>query len=161
MVTFKSVPDQTSSDGTIPHDQTDVIDTIEKLREAAPQNANIQVPYDRYSKVPLFFEKLHGSHFLIQVGANGINYAGPECKYEDDAELLDLNVYLEDDFLWHPQRLKRLDEINSDNYRFIGTKHRPPVFSDYIQKLVNLSENNPTIDVLETSSDCFLDPSII
>ena len=54
-------------------------------------------------------------------------------------ELLNLNEYLEDDFLWHPQRLRRLDEINSDNYRFIGTKHRPPMFSDYIEKLIKLN----------------------
>ncbi len=51
---------------------------------------------------------------------------------------MNLNEYLEDDFLWHPQRVKRLDELNSDNYDFIGTKHRPPMFSDYIQKIIQL-----------------------
>jgi len=119
-------------------DQTGVLEAIERFREMMPMNANIQVPIERYQARPLYFEKLHGSFFLIQVGADGINYAGPESKYEKDAELLDLNVYLEDDFLWHPQRLKRLNEINSGNYRFIGTKHRPPIFSDYIQKLIDL-----------------------
>ncbi len=117
-------------------DQTGVLDAIENLKRIAPPDANIQVPVDRYSKKPLYFEKLHGAHFLIQIGADGINYAGPECKYDKNAELLNLNEYLEDDFLWHPQRLKRLDELNSDNYDFIGTKHRPPMFSDYIQKLI-------------------------
>ena len=121
-------------------DQSGVLDAIERLREAAPKNANIQVPVERYHARPLHFEKLHGSFFLIQIGADGVNYAGPESKYEKDAELLDLNVYLEDDFLWHPQRLKRLNEINSGNYRFIGTKHRPPIFSDYIQKLIDLGK---------------------
>lgn len=142
-------------------DQTGVLETIEQFKEASPQDANIQVPYERYSKKPLIFEKLHGSHFLIQVGANGVNYAGPECKYEDDAELLDLNEYLEDDFLWHPQRLKRLGEINSNNYRFIGTKHRPPVFSDYVQKLISIYQDGKTGEGFGESSDHFLDPSII
>lgn len=142
-------------------DQTGVLETIEKLREIAPRNANIQVPVERYSKKPLYFEKLHGSYFLIQVGADGINYAGPECKYEKDAELLNLNDYLEDDFLWHPQRLKRIDEINSDNYRFIGTRHRPPIFSDYIQKLVQLRNDNKAEESLIESSNDFLYPSII
>jgi hypothetical protein len=119
-------------------DQTGVLEAIEKFRGTAPKDANIQVPVERYLARPLHFDKLHGSFFLIQVGADGVNYAGPESKYEKDAELLDLNVYLEDDFLWHPQRLKRLNEINSGNYRFIGTKHRPPIFSDYIQKLIDL-----------------------
>ena len=122
--------------------QTGVLDAIERLKERAPRNANIQVPFERYTEKSLYFEKLHGSHFLIQVGADGINYAGPECKYEKDAELLNLNDYLEDDFLWHPQRLKRLDEINSENYRFIGTKHRPPMFSDYIERLMQLQLAN-------------------
>jgi hypothetical protein len=118
-------------------DQTGVLAAIEKLKEIAPQDANIQVPVERYSPEPLYFEKLHGAHFLIQVGADGVNYAGPECKYDKNSELLNLNEYLEDDFLWHPRRLKKLNELNSDNYNFIGTKHRPPMFSDYIQKLLH------------------------
>jgi MoaA/NifB/PqqE/SkfB family radical SAM enzyme len=142
-------------------DQTGVFDTIEKLKEIAPRGANIQVPFERYAEKPLYFEKLHGSYFLIQVGADGINYAGPECKYEKDAELLNLNDYLEDDFLWHSQRLRRLSAINSDNYRFIGTRHRPPMFSDYIEKLIQQHNANRGGETLQESSDCFAYPSII
>jgi organic radical activating enzyme len=122
-------------------DQTGVLRAIEELKEQASPNANIQVPYERYSEEPLFFRKLHGAHFLIQVGADGCNYAGPECKYEKDFKLLDLNEYMEDDFLWQTQRLEILSKINSENYRFIGTKHRPSVFSDYIEKIIKLNEN--------------------
>ena len=57
-------------------DQTGVINAIERFQSNAPKDANIQVPYERYSDRPLYFEKLHGSHFLIQVGADGVNYAG-------------------------------------------------------------------------------------
>jgi MoaA/NifB/PqqE/SkfB family radical SAM enzyme len=142
-------------------DQTGVLDAIEKLKKMAPQSANIQVPFERYAEKPLYFERLHGSYFLMQIGADGINYAGPECKYEKDFELLDLNNYLEDDFLWHPQRLKRLHEINSDNYRFIGTRHRPPVFSDYIQKLVQLRRSGKPTESLSESIDLFSYPNII
>lgn len=116
-------------------DQTGVLEALEALREAAPGGANIQVPYERYDSRRLRFRKLHGSHFLIQVGADGVNYAGPECKYETDAALLDLHSDLKEDWLWDPRRVDRLEEINSDNYRYIGTKHRPPIFSDYIQQL--------------------------
>jgi len=118
-------------------DQTGVLEAIEGLKAAAPAGANIQVPYERYSPEPLRFEKLHGSHFLIQIGADGVNYAGPECKYEGEMALLDLNEHLEEDFLWHPQRLRRLEALNHRNYRFIGTKHRPVVFSDYLQRLID------------------------
>jgi len=142
-------------------DQTGVLSAIDKLKAIAPHGANIQVPVERYSREPLFFEKLHGAHFLIQVGADGINYAGPECKYDKNSELLDLNDYLEDDFLWHPRRLKRLDELNSDNYAFIGTRHRPPMFSDFIQKLIRQNEQAPGQDQAKEPADHFSYPSIL
>ncbi|SMD13459.1 radical SAM protein [Sporomusa malonica] len=142
-------------------DQTGVLAAIEKLEEAVPKNADIHVPLERYSKEPLYFEKLHGSYFLIQIGADGINYAGPESKYANDAELLNLNDYLEDDFLWHPQRINRLNQFNSSNYRFIGTKHRPPMFSDYIQKLIQLRNNNIDGEYLTKASAKFSYPTII
>ena len=142
-------------------DQAGVLEAIEKLKEIAPSNANIQVPVDRYSDKPLYFKKLHGAHFLIQIGADGINYAGPECKYDENSELLNLNEYLEDDFLWHPQRLKRLDELNSDNYNFIGTKHRPPMFSDYIQKLIHLRNSNSNEEQLNEPAHHFSYPCIL
>jgi organic radical activating enzyme len=121
-------------------DQTGVLAAIENLKASAPAGANIQVPYARYSLEPLRFERLHGSHFLVQVGADGIIYAGPECKYERDFALLDLSESMGDDFLWDPRRIERIGQINSENYRFIGTRHRPPMFSDYIQKLIDSRE---------------------
>jgi len=142
-------------------DQTGVLETIAKLREIAPRNSNIQVPLERYDKKPLYFKKMHGSHFLIEVGADGINYIGPECKYEKDVELLNLNDYLEDDFLWHPQRLKRINETHSDNYRYIGTRHRPPMFSDYIEKLIQIRDSKQEEGSLQESSVRFAYPSII
>lgn len=141
--------------------QTGVLEAIEKLKEIAPKNANIQVPVERYSKESLSFEKLHGAYFLMEVGADGVIYAGPECKYDKDAELLNLHSYLEDDFLWHPQTLKRLNETNSDNYRFIGTRHRPPIFSDFIQKVIQLRNDNKTEESLVESSSDFFHPFIL
>jgi hypothetical protein len=142
-------------------DQSGVLEAIERLKERAPQGANIQVPVERYHKGRLYFKQLHGSHFLIQIGADGKNYAGPESKYEADAELLDLNEYFEDDFLWHPQRLNRLRAINSDNYRFIGTKHRPPMFSDYLEKLIQSRKNNKAKETAFESQITFQHPHII
>ncbi|MCK4888675.1 MAG: hypothetical protein KAS97_02010, partial [Candidatus Aminicenantes bacterium] len=45
------------------------------------------------------------------------------------------------DFLWHPDRIEKINNLNSDNYTFIGTKHRPPMFSNYIQKLIDNNAN--------------------
>lgn len=147
-------------DRPVQADQSGVLEAIEDFIKSAPSGSNIQVPYERYSKEPLFFKTLHGSYFLIQVGADGINYAGPECKYDEEYALLDLNKYLEDDFLWHPQRIGRLKKINSANYSTIGTRHRPPVFSDYIEKIIAAravkKECEPSVE-----KDLFLYPDII
>jgi organic radical activating enzyme len=127
-------------------DQTGVLAAIEELEMAASPGANIQVPYARYGLGPLRFERLHGSHFLLQVGADGVVYAGPECKYEREFALLDLNEGMPEDFLWDERRTRRIEQIDSENYRFIGTKHRPPMFSDYIQKLID-SRDGGSCDV--------------
>ncbi|MFC1791525.1 hypothetical protein ACFL0I_03565 [Gemmatimonadota bacterium] len=142
-------------------DQTGVMEAIEALTAIAPEGADIQVPAERYSREPLSFQRLHGAHFLIQIGADGINYAGPECKYDKDSALLDLNEYQEDDFLWHPQRLERLNGLSSDNYGFIGTRHRPPMFSDYIQGLIDNGGNGDGRARQDGSPATFSYPSIL
>lgn len=126
-------------DGAEPRqaDQRGVIETLDAFKASHPESERIQIPYGRYTAEPLEFDVLHGACFLIQVGADGINYAGPECKYEPEYALLDLNQHLDTDFLWHPERIRRINEINSRNYKPIGTKHRPPVFSDFLQKCIN------------------------
>jgi hypothetical protein len=141
-------------------DQSGVLEAIEDLKNVAPKGSNIQVPYERYSTAPLFFKRLHGAHFLIQVGADGVNYAGPECKYRQDYALLDLNEYVKEDFLWHPQRIERLEKMNSANYKCIGTKHRPPIFSDYVERLIQAKGAGKTT-ITPLKKDSFLYPEII
>jgi len=141
--------------------QTGVLEAIERFRGIAPVGANIQVPCERYSTEPLYFEKLHGASFLIAVGADGINYAGTECKYEKEAALLDLHEYLEDDFLWHPQRVSRLNKMNSDNHSFVGTRHRPVLFSDHIQKIIDSRRKHKGEAALKEPADHFSYASII
>ncbi len=118
-------------------DQAGVLEAVQTFQGNLSDPATIQVPYDRYYDRPLSFNELHSAHFLIQVGADGVNYAGPECKYHPDFALLDLNAYLKDDFLWHPKRLFQIKNINSSNYSHIRTRHRAPLFSDYLQRLLD------------------------
>ncbi len=113
--------------------QAGVLEAIDAWRRELPE-ANLQVPTERYQDYPLVFSELHAGHFLMQIGADGVNYAGPECKYDPDYALLDLNGNLRDDFLWHPPRQAMLKSIHSGNYRCIGTRHRPPMFSDHLQR---------------------------
>jgi len=74
---------------------------------------------------------------LFQLGADGISYAGTDCKYEPQYATLDLNEYFKEDFLWHPRRIEMFSSINSENYRHISLKHRPTVFSHYIQSVLD------------------------
>lgn len=141
-------------------DQAGVLEAISELEAESPARASIQVPYERYLTIPLHFNKLHGAHFLIQIGADGINYAGPECKYHEEYALLDLNTDLTEDFLWHEERIARIERINSGNYRVIGTKHRPPMFSDYIEKEIQAMEAGNNCSQKAGRAD-FLYPSII
>jgi hypothetical protein len=141
-------------------DQTGVLEAIDHLQGSVPESSRIQTPRERYSRTPLSFSRLHGAHFLIQVGADGVNYAGPECKYRPEYALIDLNDSLDDDFLWHPRRLSLLDGMNSTNYSPIGTRHRPPVFSDYIEGVIRRREsgNDP---LASDPQERFLYPEII
>lgn len=137
-------------------DQTGVLEAVEALKRAAPEGANVQVPQERYDTEPVFFRSLYGSHFLIQIGADGVMYAGPECKYLPHYALLDLNREMDEDFLWNPKRLNRLKEINSDNYSVIGTKHRPTMFSAYIESLLGPKGRDARAD-----NEKFLYPEIV
>lgn len=121
-------------------DQDGVVEEIERIKSILPA-AEIQYPAERYLKNKLQFDKLHGSYFLFQLGADGISYAGTDCKYEPEYATIDLNEYFKEDFLWHPRRTRMLSSINSANYRHISLKHRPSVFSHYIQSLIGGDTN--------------------
>ena len=115
--------------------QSGVLAAIEAIRAELGPDANLQVPAARYQDYPLVFSELHAANFLLQVGADGVNYAGPECKYDSRYALLDLNEHLTDDFLWNPERLAKIRAIDHTRYRCIGTRHRPPMFSEYLEKI--------------------------
>jgi organic radical activating enzyme len=138
-------------------DQKEVVTFVRRLKEKARQEDQIQLPEARYENRGLKFSQLHGAHFLLQVGANGVVYAGPECKYEDEYALLDLKQGFDENFLKNPGRLEKISAINSDNYRYIGTKHRPPMFSDYLESTRPAKE---TLSVI-TSTEGFIHPQLI
>jgi len=67
---------------------------------------------------------------------------------------------MEEDFLWHPERLNALNKMNSRNYRAIGTKHRPPIFSDHIEKIIDLKKDLTTTGITDDAGE-FSYPGII
>lgn len=135
----------------VQEDQEGVLDALAALRERTPPGVEVHVPEERYSRYPLEFSAFHSAHFLMQVGADGVNYASPEAKYQKSCALADLNAYMGDDFLWRPERLAAINALSSDAYGFGGTRHRGAMFSDFIERL-KLAEPEQTA-VAETARE--------
>jgi len=117
----------------VQENQEGVLEALEALQQGAGSGARIHVPVERYSRYPLYFSAFHAAHFLIQIGADGVNYASPESKYHPSCALADLHGYRGDDFLWRPRRIAAIEALNSDRYRFAGTRHRGAMFSDFLE----------------------------
>jgi hypothetical protein len=120
----------------VQEDQDGVLEAVADLRQTAPAGMGVFIPEQRYTRYPLQFSAFHSSHFLVQIGADGINYASPEAKYQANCALANLHEYMGDDFLWRPERLAAIRALNSDKYHFAGTRHRGAMFSDFIESCV-------------------------
>jgi hypothetical protein len=118
----------------VQEDQEGVLSALALLQSRALPGVTVHVPEQRYTSYPLRFSAFHSAHFLLQVAADGVNYASPESKYHSSCLIADLNEYLEDDFLWRSERLAAINALNSTNYRFAGTRHRGAMFSDFIER---------------------------
>lgn len=118
----------------VQENQEGVLEVLMSLQDGGLPGVEVHVPEQRYSSYPLSFSAFHSAHFLLQLGADGVNYAAPESKYQRSCALADLNEYLEDDFLWRPPRLSAIDALNSQAYHFAGTRHRGAMFSDFIER---------------------------
>jgi hypothetical protein len=116
-------------------DQTGVIDVVQDLQQTYLDTLDIYYAPERYSNKKVAFKGYHGAHFLMIVGADGKNYLGAEVKYQPDFVVADLNLDLEDNFLWHPRRLANIASIRSNKYRAIQSRHRGALYSALIQKL--------------------------
>ena len=57
----------------VQEDQAGVLPVLLSLRENAPPGVNVYVPEQRYTSYPLVFTSFHAAHFLMQIGANGVN----------------------------------------------------------------------------------------
>lgn len=124
------------SERPVQEDQETVLESIDALLPGLDGRIEVQVARDRYGDRPLHFSSFHAAHFLLQVGADGMNYLAPEAKYRPDSALLPLDERIDDDFLRNPARLERIRSIHSGNYAVIGTRHRGSVFSDTLENLL-------------------------
>jgi len=143
----------------VQENQEGVLEALAALQSELSAGTEVHIPVQRYSRYPLYFSAFHAAHFLLQIGANGVNYAAPESKYQPSCVLANLNEYLEDDFLWRPERLAAINSLSSDKYSFAGTRHRGAMFSDFLERYKR-GEAEPLSVVKRTRESDFHHPHL-
>lgn len=123
----KGVPVQVS--------QNNVIPMLHAWRESLSNGFQAHWAEERYSHSILDFDGYHGAHFLLIIGADGLNYLGAEVKYQPDFVLADVAGDWSEDFLWRPGRLARIAAVTSGNYTAIGSRHRGALYSHVLETL--------------------------
>lgn len=117
-------------------DQSEVRQGLEALRRRHQNGFDVQYCAERYTHTePLFYESYYASHLLMVLGADGVNYLGTEVKYQPEYALVNLREQLAEDFLWHPARQARIQDIGHRNYPPQGGRHRALLYNDLIQRL--------------------------
>lgn len=118
-------------------DQSGVEAKIKECQEEQPNDFRVFTFQDRYIEREINFSGYHAAHFLLVVGADGVNYLGAEVKYRPEYAIADLNKNLSDNFLWQPERLKRIKSVNSRDYHAIASRHRGILYNNLVQDLID------------------------
>lgn len=141
-----------------PEEQTGVLDEIRRLQRKFSDKIEIDVLEQRYHDFALRFSGYHAAHFLLVVGADRKNYLGPEVKYHPDFVMADMNNGWREDFLWQPERIKRVAYHNSGNYQAMGSRHRGVLYNDYIERL---KRREPAAEKILSEPPLFRYPHIL
>jgi organic radical activating enzyme len=115
--------------------QDGVLNAIQEYRNRCPDNFDVFVSHARYDKTPLEFSSYHAAHFLLVIGADGKNYLGAEVKYQENYIVDDIAGRWSNDFLQRPERLAKINAVNSMNYTALHSRHRGVLYNDYIEKM--------------------------
>lgn len=144
----------------VQEDQTDVLAKIEECRSGLTDGFRVFVLKDRYANTELHFEGYHAAHFLLVIGADGMNYLGAEVKYRPGHIIADVAGAWSEDFLWRKERLRRIRSVSSKTYPAIGSRHRGELFSHLIELLKN-GEEFLLEELPRASRDDFTFPHIL
>lgn len=117
--------------------QSGVLEEIEAWRRGLENCFSAYLAPERYEREPLSFSAYHAAHFLMILGADGLQYLGAEVKYQPDFVVADLKNSRLEDFLADPARLARISSFNSDNYAALGSRHRGALYSDLLERIIS------------------------
>jgi organic radical activating enzyme len=117
-------------------DQKGVLNKIKECQFSQPDGFRVFVFHDRYMEHTIEFDGYHSSHFLLVIGADGMNYLGAEVKYQRQHIIADVAGNWRNDFLWHSERLQRIQAVNSKTYPAIGSRHRGVLYNSLVEQLM-------------------------
>jgi len=123
------------------YDQKGVTNIINSLQNKYNHGFNVYFSDHRYRETKLRFSSYHAAHFLMIVGADGINYLGAEVKYNPGFVLADLKEDLNRGYLHKAERMRRISGYNSNNYKAVNSRHRGVLYNDFMEYL---KENDET-----------------
>ena len=141
-------------------DQKGVLQAIDAFCRSLDNGFGVYYGRHRYLRGALRFESYHAAHFLLVVGADGINYVGAEAKYQPHLQLCDIAGNRHADFLFQPQRLERIRRLSSSVYPGVGSRHRGILYNDLIDRL-RRGELSLDDGALELPADGFRYPHIL
>ena len=139
--------------------QRGVVEAIANLRGSVTDGFGVFTLADRYAEREIRFEGYHAAHFLLVVGADGMNYVGAEVKYQRQHILANPGQRWDANFLWHKERLARIAAVRSGTYPALGSRHRGVLYSHVIQKLFNCE--TPAVDDEQAEETSYLYPHIL
>jgi hypothetical protein len=138
-------------------DQSGVLAKIEEFQKEQSDSFRVFTFPDRYVEQKIEFSGYHAAHFLLVIGADGMNYLGAEVKYHPQYIIADLVNNWRDDFLWNTERLNQIKSVNSRTYPAIASRHRGILYNQIIQNLIDKG----TRSLEHPIADTYLFPHIL
>ena len=123
-------------------DQSGVFERIMECRKEQSNAFGVFTFPDRYVERKIEFSGYHAAHFLLVIGADGMNYLGAEVKYQPRYVIADLANNWRDDFLWNEKRLKQIASVDSRTYPAVASRHRGVLYNQVIQDLMDHGERS-------------------
>lgn len=141
-------------------DQKGVLNKIEEWQASQLDGFRVFVFHDRYLENKIVFDGYHSAHFLLVIGADGMNYLGAEVKYQRQHIIADAAGNLRNGFLWQNKRLQRIQAVNNKTYSAMGSRHRGVLYNSLIEQLLQRGQKAAD-GSLPFSRDGFLFPHIL
>lgn len=143
-------------------DQDGVLESVDTYQKTLRPSAGFEalISRSRYSDTDICFSAYHAAHFLLVIGADGLNYLGPEVKYQPRYVLADATEGRCPDFLWRAERLGKIAAIKGDRYSAVKSRHRGVLYNDFVERIIDTRLTQEERSILR-APDSFLFPHIL